>query len=136
MEEAMEKLIKDKQDLSTYSSDTWDKWFLSKISGWVQSRLYLGDFYSPPIRQDFKMKYINKSWMDSKLCEKALKNMSKIKRRVTVNEENTILESTQLSVGEMTIFNSSTFANRSLLNIFRWNQKLRIKRQDSKVEIL
>lgn len=76
--------------------DSWEDYFRSRLIGFVQSRLYSGEWNLDNLEQDFDMKFVNGSWMDTKLRKQ-----------------------------ELDVFVASSYANRSLLNIFRWNQKLR-----------
>jgi hypothetical protein len=78
--------------------------FESRLAGWIVNRLQSGSFNLDDIHQDFNMKFVQGSWMTTKL-----------------NHWN------------LSIFNSSSYSNLSLLNILRWNSKLRKARIDTKV---
>jgi hypothetical protein len=76
--------------------DSWEDYFRSRLIGFIQSRLYNGTWNLDNLEQDFEMKFVNGSWMSTKLCKQ-----------------------------ELDVFVASSYANWSLLNIFRYNQKLR-----------
>jgi hypothetical protein len=80
--------------------NTWEDYFRSRLIGFVQSRLYNGDWNLEGIEQDFTMKFVEGSWM-----------------------------STKLSRGVESIFDASSYASLSLLNIFRYNSKIRKPRR-------
>lgn len=80
---------------------SWEKYFKSRLIGFIQSRLYNGDWNLKNIEQDFSLNFVNGSWMDTKLNK-----------------------------GVKDIFVASSYANHSLLNILRYNQKLRKPRKD------
>jgi hypothetical protein len=82
--------------LSLSKGTSWRDYFNSKLIGFVQSRLYKGEWNLEHLEQDFNYKFVNNSWGD------------KIGKKHKLN-----------------VFNSSSFACHSLANIFRWNQKLR-----------
>jgi hypothetical protein len=101
------KWIEDRQDQLTdekgyFSKTSWEEFFKSRLIGFVQSRLYQGNWNLDNLHQDFQMSFVNGSWMDTKLRKEKLD-----------------------------IFIASSYASRSLENIFRWNQKLRRLRRDS-----
>jgi hypothetical protein len=93
-------------------SINWEKWFISKLAGWIQARLYAGTWDKINDYQDFSMSFKPDTWMASKLAKS--KEIPEI----------------------IDIFNSSSFACTSLLNIFRYNQKLRRERKlDWKIKV-
>jgi hypothetical protein len=77
---------------------TWEEWFQSRIIGFIQSRLYNGKWDLDNLNQDFNLLYTKQS-----LCGRLVHKL------------------------ELDVFNSTSYACRSLLNTFRWNQKLRSK---------
>jgi hypothetical protein len=85
---------------------SWEKYFSSKMMGFVQSRLYQGSWNLEGLIQNFNLEFMNKSWMDTKLNKSELKD----------------------------VFNSSSFACRSLINILRWNSKIRKPRYSMKIQ--
>jgi Reverse transcriptase (RNA-dependent DNA polymerase) len=80
----------------------WEELFKSKLIGWIQSRMYIGEWDITEIRQDFTLQFQNQSW-------------------------------TQLNIGstmkrakaDIDIFNLSSYACESLVNLLRWNSKIR-----------
>lgn len=98
---AIELLSNTIEEHKTYDvKESWEKIFQSRLSGWIVNRLQSGDWNITEWKQDFNLKFINSSWM-----------------------------STKMNPGGLDIFNSSSFANLSLLNMLRWNQKLRKERK-------
>jgi hypothetical protein len=81
---------------------SWQEYFRSKLTGFIQSRLYQNNWDIKDLEQDFQMSFINNSWMTSKLNK---------------------------TPSRLTIYNSSSFASDSLINVFRWNAKLRKARR-------
>lgn len=87
-----------------FSKSSWENVFKSRLIGFIQSRLYQGHWNLENLHQDFQMSFVNGSWMDTKLRKEKLD-----------------------------VFNSTSYASYSLLNIFRWNQKLRRARKPTLV---
>jgi hypothetical protein len=87
-------LDKDESTSSTSAGSSWREYFKSKLIGFVQSRLYQGDWNLENLEQDFNYRFVNQSWAE-KIGPKK---------------------------GDLNVFNSSSFACYSLYNIFRWNQ--------------
>jgi len=84
--------------------DSFNMYAKSRLFGFITSRMYLGK-WNLNITQDFSNTFVRGSWMDTKLVTKhPLSN---------------------------NIFLSSTFACKSLLNVLRWNQKIRTTRRSS-----
>jgi hypothetical protein len=111
VERAIELVMNRTEELhSTGMSDkleigpSYDQIFKSRLAGWIVNRLQSGSFNTDDITQDFNMKFVRGSWMDTKLNH-----------------------------WDLNIFNSSSYANFSLLNIFRWNSKIRAPRKVVKV---
>jgi hypothetical protein len=75
---------------------SWEDYFKSRLMGFIQSRLYNGNWNLENLEQDFEMKFVRGSWMDTKLRKE-----------------------------DHNVFVASSYACYSLLNIFRHNQKLR-----------
>jgi hypothetical protein len=124
LEEAIQKLTKyDSVGFYGNSQDrgNWEKWFCSKIAGFLQSRFYLNDWFNPQIEQCFEFKYQKKSWADTKNAE--------IPKMVTGGKDKTIGLSKTVHKYPLTVFNSSSFACWSLCNIFRSNQKRRPRKE-------
>jgi hypothetical protein len=76
--------------------DSWEKFFRNKTFGFAVSRLYNGQLNLEGLEQDFEYKYINNSW--AALVGSTLTNV------------------------ELNTFNSSSYANLSLCEMFRYNQ--------------
>lgn len=74
-------------------NNSWEDYFKSRLIGFILSRLYQGTWNLDNLEQDFEMNFVRGSWMDTKLRKKKLD-----------------------------IFVASSYANYSLLNIFRHNQ--------------
>lgn len=75
---------------------TWEDYFKSRLIGFIQSRLYHGSWNLDNLEQDFNLKFVDGSWMSTRLSDKV-----------------------------SSIFDASSYASTSLLNILRYNQKLR-----------
>jgi hypothetical protein len=91
-------------DIDLYDDpiDNFRNFAKSRLFGFITSRMYLGK-WNLDIKQDFSNTFMKGSWMDTKLVTKhPLSN---------------------------NIFLSSTFACKSLLNVLRWNQKVRTAKQ-------
>lgn len=89
---------------------SWEDMIKSKIMGFIQSRIYSGNWNLEDLEQDFTLKYCLNSWTDKFKDKHAMK-----------------------TVKHLNIFNSSSVACRSLTNILRgrtksrkWNGKLNI----------
>lgn len=91
--------------------ETFDCWFNQKIAGYLQSRLYLGSYDSANILQDFAYNYTSQSWAD--LESRRQDNLRKKDLGYYLNGD---------EVTELTVFNSSSYANQSLS---RWIDKVR-----------
>lgn len=85
----------EKQDYPT-AKGSWLKLFNSKLAGWIVNRMQSGSWDQQDLEQNFRMTFSSSSWMNSKLCHH-----------------------------ELNVFNSSSYASLSLLNMFRWNSKMR-----------
>jgi len=88
--------------------ESWSTYFKSRIIGFVQSRMYNGRWNLDSFKQDFTLRWVNKSWIESNWNQ---------------------------YTGELSVFNSTSIACHSLLEIFRWNQKLRKTRAEGKMVI-
>jgi len=84
------------------NAESWENLFRSKLIGFIQSRLYSGNWNLEDMTQDFNMKFVNNSWMDTKL-----------------------------NPGIKSVFIGSSYAIHSLCNILRYNSKLRKPRRPS-----
>lgn len=108
-EEAMDYIKSARSELlysgKIIKGQTWEKWFASKIAGFIQSRLYLGDWHNPKIEQCFKYTYVRGSWSSMPLA------------RIPVSSHPNVIH-------HLNVFNSSTFACWSLANLLRNRQKL------------
>lgn len=99
----IDKRIKDLELFATGISEnhdvttSWDSVFKSKYIGWVQSRLYAGD-WNPEIIQDFELKFGNGSW--------GTLRGDKIHARLTLS-------------------NTSSYASKSLVNLLRYNKGMK-----------
>jgi len=81
--------------------NSWEDYFKSRLIGFVQSRLYQGNWNLENLAQDFSMKFVRGSWMDTKLCKE-----------------------------NHNVFVASSYACHSLANILRHNQGFRKHRED------
>jgi len=111
------KLIMDKEDLikeynnrvSDYpekdSKYSWETFIKSEISGFIQSRLYLGSWNLEDFMQNFNLNYIKGSW-----CAKYMKF------RETQREE-------LVPQIELTVFNSSSICLKSILEAMKDYQR-------------
>lgn len=77
------------------SSDSWNRVFQSKYIGWVQARLYSGE-WNPSVVQDFELKFGNGSWG--------------------------ALRSEKFDGVNFTLQNSSSYASKSLVNLLRYSR--------------
>jgi len=92
--------IKELKPSETADFLTFDDWFLTKYYGFISSRIYAGNLNLEDIQQDFSYHFVRWSWAD----------LDRERRRVTrlygpPTEEDSI---------DLTVFNSSSFACRSL----------------------
>lgn len=129
-EEALDYLSnKESINISGTSVDVvhWEKWFKMKIAGWIQSRLYLGEWANPDINQCFKFVYQRGSWCDTKLAKLCIKvRTQKVREWVRYKNPDKIpKEVMDLYNNQLDIFNSSSYACHSLLNLLRYNSKCR-----------
>lgn len=84
-------------------NQTYDHWLDQKLAGYLLSRLYNGGYDESTILQDFTMSYTPNSWTSMEL------------RRKSQCEDITKFRiSSELSPSDLTIFNSSSYANQSL----------------------
>jgi len=83
--------------------ETFDNWFNQKIAGYLQSRLYLGGYHDGDVMQEFAYNYEPKSWSELEM-RRLRGNRSKGLSYLLHGNE----------APELTIFNSSSFANQSL----------------------
>jgi len=94
----LEEKVEKRSHTGSYSDflqgNSWESYFKSRLIGFIQSRLYQGQWNLENLEQDFELKFIKGSWMDTKLLKT-----------------------------DVNIFTASSFACYSLLNIFQWNQK-------------
>lgn len=97
----LEKLDQGPQSKVDKKKETWEDYFCSKLMGFFQARLYSGDWNLSNWKQSFQMSFVHNSWMTTKLSKKH----------------------------DIDIFNSSSFACYSLVNMMRWNSKLRKPRK-------
>jgi len=99
IEEALE-LFKDRYEEAAESylklDTTYEKIFAGKLSGFIVNRLQSGSWNLDNLAQDFSHNFLKTSWTASKLNR-----------------------------WELDIFNSSSFGNLSLLNILRYQSKIR-----------
>lgn len=106
------KLIDKREDellKGKYSpADSWVRYFKSRILGFCFSRIFIGKWNLEDFKQDFTLRWVNKSWIDSRHNN---------------------------SPFELNVFNSSSVAVHSLLEIFRSNQKLRRNRKEGRLVI-
>jgi retron-type reverse transcriptase len=116
-EEAIDYLRTTKPDLmisgKVTSGVNWEKWFTSQIAGWIQSRMYNNDWKTTNFAQDFTFNYVKKSWSEIKVGQKHR----------------------GFEIMNMNVFTSSSFACFSLLNMLRYNQKLRMPRRAFKWDV-
>jgi len=82
-------------------TDSWDNYFKSRLIGFVQSRMYSGNWNIDNLEQDFSLHLTKKSWG----------NHEKFRQE------------------GFTIFNISSYASLSLCNILRWKSKIRKPRR-------
>jgi hypothetical protein len=87
-------------------SHTFDKWLETKISGYLQSRLYAGRYDAENLIQDFSFSYEHHSW-------------SSLEETRHSNPHPYILNSSS-DIPPLTVFNSSSFANLSLCRWLRY----------------
>lgn len=83
----------------------WESLIKSHLLGYVQSRMYLGEWNPDLVRQDFTLSFKHASWIWS------YKTLLESKR---LSSPSPIVEETQLD-----IFNSSSVASKSLLNYLK-----------------
>jgi len=103
----LEGLIKERYTGTLEIKNTWDQIFKSKYIGWVQARLYEGN-WNPKIIQNFELKFGNGSWGDLKGAKHNAK---------------------------FTLANTSSYAIRSLVNLLRYADKRRYLRRSEALKI-
>jgi len=86
---------------------TFDHWLHTKISGYLQSRLYLGKFNDEDVLQDFAYNYERHSWS---YMENKRQRLNPLHYRI----------SSESVSPTYTIFNSSSYANQSLSRWLRY----------------
>jgi hypothetical protein len=117
-EEFLEKI--NNNEIEEYQNEyenkkSWTKYFKSKIIGFAFSRIYIGKWNLGNLQQDFSLKFVPKSWMDSKYnCE---------------------ILPLKLEWDELDVFNSTSIACRSLLEIFREKQKFTKSRKHATLTV-
>jgi hypothetical protein len=103
----LESLIKERYIGTLEIKNTWDQIFKSKYIGWVQARLYEGN-WNPKIIQNFELKFGNGSWGELKGAKHNAK---------------------------FTLANTSSYAIRSLVNLLRYADKRRYLRRSEALKI-
>lgn len=118
--EAIDFILNERGSFGFYgdmkSQQNWERWFCSKLGGFIHSRFYLNDWFNPKIEQCFKYKYEKKSWSDTKLSKITRMKTGERYRDAYGKWYNPIEHKYML-----TVFNSTSFASRSLIEIFRSN---------------
>lgn len=87
--------IETDENYESRGKGSWIEFFKSKIIGFIQNRIYSGDWNLKNIVQDFEFHYVKKSWVESKH---------------------------RIENWDLNIFNSTSYASLSLLEIFRQHQ--------------
>jgi len=111
LDEALELFNTTLELHKTYPNPTesFERIFKNRIAGFVISRLQAGSWDLQNIEQCFNLKFTSTSWMSSKL--------------------------NKYRGEDLDVFNSSSYANLSLLNLLRWNQKLRSLKKHARVGV-